>query len=413
MNKKYLLKGLITTLIILFVSTLLYLYTAGYRLRKDEKSQVDIKVTGMISAKSLPEGASVYLDEELVTATDDSIPGVIPGKHLLEIKKNGFTPWQKEIEVFSELVTDITAVLISKTPRIEPLTNTGAKKPVMSPSLSAIAYLSMDDDSPGVWVIPLNYNRINFFSSTPKVILEDTRYVKFSESLDIKWSPDEKELLVQQAENAYYMADLVSDSAKSVSVVDVDEILAEWEEIVVENRKELVEKSELTEADGLTEELKEIALDPETSWAPDENKFLYKDKVINNQGLIEYKIYNMEKPLPIGETRGSVVLTTNPNDVQPKLSWYADSFHLVMVDNPLDEGVDDATQVNNGNSGENGEPSSSAIFLIRIDGTNKTGIYNNTIYSNRVFSSPGGDKIVLLTSFKSEAETNLYTVSIR
>jgi len=63
------------------------LYTAGYRLRKDEKSQVDIKVTGMISAKSLPEGASVYLDEELVTATNDSIPGVIPGKHLLEIKK--------------------------------------------------------------------------------------------------------------------------------------------------------------------------------------------------------------------------------------------------------------------------------------------------------------------------------------
>lgn len=412
MNKKYLLKGLITTLIILFVSTLLYLYTAGYRLRKDENKPVDIKVTGMISTKSLPEGASVYLDEKLVTATDDSIPGVIPGKHLLEIKKSGFTPWQKEIEIFPELVTDITAVLISETPRIEPLTNTGAKRPVIAASLSAIAYLSLDDETPGVWVMPLNYNRISFFSSTPKVVLEDTMYVKFSESLDIKWSPDEKELLVQQAENKFYLVDLVSDSAKSILVSDADETLAEWKKIVIENREELIEKSKLAEADGLTEELKKIALDPETSWAPDENKFLYKDETVNSQGLIEYKVYNMEKPLPVGETRENVVLTANPNDVPLKLSWYADSFHLVMVDNPLEEGMGNGV-VTSETGVSNGGENRSAIYLIRIDGTNKTEIYNNAIYSNEVFSSPGGDKIILLTSFKSEGVTNLYTVSIR
>jgi len=407
-NKNYLLKGLITTLIILFVSTLLYLYTAGYRLRKDTAKPIDIKVTGMISAKSLPEGASVYLDDELVTATDDSIPGVIPGKHLLEIKKSGFTPWKKEIEIFPELVTDITAVLISETPRIEPLTNTGAKRPVMSPSLSAIAYLSLDDETPGVWVMPLNYNRISFFSSTPEVVLENTLYVKFSESLDIKWSPDEKELLVQQAENKYYLADLVADSAKSILVSDANEILEEWKKIVTENREDLIEKSGLTEEDGLTEELKKIALDPETSWAPDENKFLYISETTNSQGPIEYKVYNMEKPLPVGEMRENVVLTTNPNDVQPKLSWYADSFHLVMLDNPLEESM-----VTRETGANNGTENRSAIYLIRIDGTNKTEIYNNAIYSNGVLSSPGGDKIILLTSFKSKGITNLYTVSIR
>jgi len=411
MSKKYLLKGLMTTLIILFVSTLLYLYTAGYRLRKESDKPVDIRVTGMISAKSIPESASVYLDDELVTATDDSIPGVTPGKYILEIKKSGFTPWKKEIEIFPELVTDITAILISETPKIEPLTNTGAKKPVMSPSLSAIAYLSLDEETPGVWVMPLNYNRLNFFNSTPKIVLEDTKYVKFSESLDIKWSPEEEQLLVQQAENKYYLVDLVSDSAKSLLAADVEGILAEWEEKLLKDREELIEKAGLGEEDGLTEELKEIALSPETSWAPDGNKFLYEE--INTQGLIEYKVYNMEKPLPVGEIRENVVLTTNPNDVQPKLTWYADSFHLVLLDNPFDESAEGVIQINKGANGQNGEPNRSAIYLIRIDGTNKTEIYNNTIYSNEVFSSPGGDKIVLLTSFKSEAETNLYTVSIR
>ena len=53
------------------------------------------------------------------------------------------------------------------------------------------------------------------------------------------------------------------------------------------------------------------------------------------------------------------------------------------------------------------------IILIRIDGTNKTEIYNNTLLSDQVYSAPGGDKLIILTSFKSGDQTDLYTVSIR
>ena len=53
------------------------------------------------------------------------------------------------------------------------------------------------------------------------------------------------------------------------------------------------------------------------------------------------------------------------------------------------------------------------ISLIRIDGTNKTEIYNNTLYSDKVFPTPSGDKIVVLTSFKSDAKTDLYATGIR
>jgi hypothetical protein len=35
------------------------------------------------------------------------------------------------------------------------------------------------------------------------------------------------------------------------------------------------------------------------------------------------------------------------------------------------------------------------------------------LYSDRAFSTPGGDKIIILTSFKSGDQTDLYTVSIR
>ena len=59
------------------------------------------------------------------------------------------------------------------------------------------------------------------------------------------------------------------------------------------------------------------------------------------------------------------------------------------------------------------EKNRGTISIIRIDGTNKTEIYNNTMYSDNVYSGPGGDKLIMLTTFKSTGATNLYTLGIR
>ncbi len=387
MSKKYILKGIVTTLIILLVSAGLYLYTAGYRLEKEPEEPVGVSITGMINAKSIPEGSTVYLNEEMVAATNSTIGGIVPGKYNLRIIKSGFTTWEKNIEVFPELVTDITAILVSKTPRIEPLTQTGATNPAISPSLSAIAYFSQDDEEPGVWVLPLTSARLNIFSSTPSVVLEDTSYIKFSEGLNIIWSPDEKQLLIQQAENNYYLADLTTKTARSTQ--EWAEIMENWEETLLEKRTALLEKQEM-EA-----KIKEYAVDTSTIWSPDGKKFLYQNE--SSEGEIEYRVYNMENPLPIGEQIDTLVLSVKNQDTQPQFSWFADSFHLVMLERTSEE-----PQENTG-----------TISLVRIDGTNKTEIYNNKIYSNNVFSAPGGDKIIVLTSFRTENQSDLYTISIR
>ena len=109
--------------VLLGTTTLLYLFLAGWRPNLDLSGgyfqpSVNVKQTGMISAKSNPQAANVYLDGKLITSTNNSLSGIQPGKHNLRIVKNGYVEWQKDIEVFPELVTDITAVLISQTPRI-------------------------------------------------------------------------------------------------------------------------------------------------------------------------------------------------------------------------------------------------------------------------------------------------------
>ena len=381
------LETLLTFVILVGVTTILYLYTSGYRMQKnEEKGSIDVEKTGMIGVKSIPDRASVYVDGVLVTATDDTIASVAPGKHNLKVVKKGFLEWEKDIEVYEQLVTDITAVLVSQSPKLEPLTNTGARAPSISASLSKLAYFSFDTEKPGIWVIPLTGVNIGLFRTNPTIAVEDTKYTLYSEGEEIIWSPDEKNLLVRGKNDVYYLVDL--DSKTAQTTLKYEDILEEW-------RDKQKEKRELTINNSLTkipEEIIKVALSDEAFWAPDEKKFLYTKQ---NGNKLEYRVYNFEVPLPVGEKTESLVMTTDIDSPQPKISWYTDSFHLILVEGDVEK------------------EKKGIISLIRIDGSNKAEIYNNTLYSDRAFSTPGGDKIIILTSFKSGDQTDLYTVSIR
>jgi hypothetical protein len=384
MTKQRWFQPLITLAIIAGISALLFMYTSGYRIvRKDDKT-IDVAKTGMVSAKSIPEGSSVYLNGVLMTATNDTISGIEPGIHNLKIMKKGFVTWEKSIEVFPELVTDITGVLISQSPRLEPLTNSGAKFHTMSPTLTKLAYFSQDSENPGVRILSLAQESLNLFRTSPETVLKDTPQNIYSTGKSIEWSPDEKQLLITGASDNYYIVNLEDNTIETTTTVESIKKL--WADEEVKKKNDFIEKF------TLTEEIKKIAVLPSTVWSPDGKKFLYTSQ--NGQDL-EYKVYNMEEPLPVGEKVETVVFTTKASDPQPKVTWYADSYHLIIAD------------------GFTEENKRASVYLIRIDGTNKTELYNNTLYSDRVYSSPSGDKIIMLTSFKSGEQTDLYTISIR
>lgn len=385
MKKLGIFETLLTIIILTGITTALYLYTSGYRLNRDkDDNTIDVSKTGMISAKSIPDSANVYLDGKLVSATDDTIPGIAPGIHTLKIVKKGFVDWTKEIEVFDELVTDITAVLISQSPRLEPLTNTGATHPAVSPSLSKLAYFSNDLEQPGIWVTPLSGGGISLFKTNPTLAIQDTRFTKYSQGEIIEWSPDEKNLLVTGQNNIFYLVDLETNTAQSTS--SPEKVREEWVQEDLKKKLDFVEKLDIPE------NIKQLAVSPKAVWAPDDKKFLYTNQ---SGDTLEYKVYNLENPIPVGEKVENTAFVTKVSDTQPNLSWYADSFHLILVEG----------NVQNDKRG--------TISLIRIDGSNKIEIYNNTLYDQDVFSTPIGDKLIVLTSFKSGDKTDLYTIGIR
>ncbi|MBT7349954.1 PEGA domain-containing protein [candidate division WWE3 bacterium] len=378
------LKSILVTLLLLGISSGLFLYASGYRLERDGEGPVDLTQTGMVNAKSVPEGANVYVDGVLRTATDGTVSGIEPGFHTLSIVKNGFVTWNKNIEVFPELVTDITSILVSQSPRLEPLTNTGARQPTISPSLNKLAFFSKDGTAPGVWVIPLTGEALSLFRTNPYVVLEDIQSNFYSSGKTIEWAPEEDKLLVEDSNGAFFIVNLDNNVAEATASPEL--IREDWAAELLEKRTDFIERLDIPE------ELRDIAVAESTMWAPDDKKFLYTDTVDEN---VEYRVYNMEKPIPVGEKVETVAFTVNVNDPQPSVTWYADSFHLILAE------------------GNIAEEQKGTVSILRIDGTNKTELYSNTLYTDRVFSSPGGDKVVILTSFKSGEQTDLYTIGIR
>ena len=363
-------------LLMLGLAAGLVFYAGGWRVNLEQQT---LTQTGMLAVRSLPEGAKVFLDGKLTTATDQTIDSLSPGTYHLRVIKEGFTPWEKVVEVFPELVTDITAVLVSQSPRLEPLTNTGVSAYALSSSQDRLAYTTKNSDRPGIWSVSLAGTAVNLFRTSASVLISDTGNYLYSNAEKLAWSPDDREMLIKMNVEGYYWLDLTTSPPRLIEeLTDPEPALAEWQAKVTRNRQKYLERVEIPT------ELVEVALDPATVWSPDEQKFLYR---VTGQDSVEYRVHNLEEPLPIGEQRNYVPLRLPP-DHEPQVTWYSDSYHLILV-------------------------YEAEIRLIRIDGSNNTQIYGGPLVSPTVYPTPGGDRVIILASFKENVPSDLYTVSLR
>lgn len=153
--------------------------------------------TGLLVASSDPKGAQVYLNGKLTTATDDTL-NLPPGSYEVEIKKDGFLPWKKKLQLTAELVTQTTAKLFPSVPNLTPLTFTGAGDPLPSPDGQKIVYRVTEADNEaknGLWILELaERNFAVARASEPKQIARTTSQYDFSIS-KLVWTPDSSQLL--------------------------------------------------------------------------------------------------------------------------------------------------------------------------------------------------------------------------
>src|SRR4030042_222546 len=92
----------------------------GYR---PDLSTRSLRPSGLLVATSVPDGAQIYLDGKLASATNTTI-NLNPGEYEVEINKEGYTPWQKTLTIKKELVTKADAYLFPTYSNLQSLTFT-------------------------------------------------------------------------------------------------------------------------------------------------------------------------------------------------------------------------------------------------------------------------------------------------
>ncbi len=350
------------------------LYAKGYRLNLTSKK---LEPTGIIAVSAFPKASSVYVNGELVGATDINLT-LQPGEWLVEVKKEGYTSWQKRVNLKEGVVVSLSARLYPKNPSLKPLTSIGVAKAVGVDNLDKVLlFIKKGEKKDGVYLFENSKGPI-ISRGKPRELFLFSEYTQGEvdlEALDPIFSPDFKQFILE-LEGRRYLFPL---SPSQEEVLDITssykELIAAWEK---ERRKQ-----ELDILRSFSEDFEKIASSSFEiiSFSPDETKLLYRPK--KNLRLPEF----LKKPLsgvnPAKQTRqlekGRLYVYDRKEDRNYLINiksesepiWYIDSKRLVFVKD-------------------------SSIVVVDYDGENERVVYSGPFEKEFLAVTSDGNLLILL-----------------
>lgn len=399
---------IISALILLFLltgTTVVVFYGRGYRFDFG-KGVPNLSGTGLLVATSSPDGAQVFVNGHLTTATANTI-NLAPGTYDVKIVKEGYLSWQKTLVIKNEVVTKADALLFPTAPKLESITNLGAQTPVVDPSNTKIAYTvaSQSATKNGIYILDTTARPILTLQSSSSQIINDT--INTFSKAKLQWSPDGSELLASIPGTISTTTYLLQTNGFNQSPQDVTETM---ESVNVAWDKQKTDKEKAL-TDGLTKALKIIVLSDfrVINWSADETKILYvasqsaeipiviTPRLIGTDSTPEVR--NIQKGTiyvyDIKEDRNYKIIDSLPNSetlnmYSPSpIIWFPDSKHLIYNYNKK-------------------------IDIMEYDTGNQTTVYAGPFVDSYVFPWSDGSRVVILTDLGNpNTAPNLYTVDLK
>lgn len=375
--------SLVTVCSILIATAIVIAFGRGYRL---DITRTSLKPTGLVSATSDPVGAQVFVDGTLKTATNNSF-NIEPGVYTVRIHKEGYLPWQKDIRIQGEIVSQASAFLFPTNPSLSPLTIQGIVGPVLSPDGTKIAYAVPEK---GLWYYelsegPLGRNR------DPIRIDQNTMFDY--KTAQITWSPDTTQLLVDTRLYTVNKPNVFSDVTATRT-----QILDDW--------KSQQKETELQKLAAFKQPIINMATASAAiiAFSPDETKILYEatasatipqvivppllgtNPTIETRSIVPGKYYVYDSR----EDKNYFLLDAKELTQQENIHWYPTSRHLLLT-------------------------LKGKIDVLEYDRTNWVTVYSGPFVDNFVAPWTNGSRIIILTNLNGNTESlpNLYTVNLR
>lgn len=422
---------------------------------------------GLLNANSFPIGAQVFVNDKLITATDDTIY-LEPDTYQVKIIKEGYSPWSKELMIQSELVAQTNALLFPVAPSLTPLTFTGIDNVNPSPDGQRILFFTNQASSKlknGFYVLDLNSNFLSL-QSGPKQITDDLEDLELAKA-QIIWSPDSTEIMILSKDKEFLIGTdkkINLSEQKDISF-QKKEILASWEnEIYLRERQFLAEfptevidlaknfaknvylspdKKRLlytatdsaTLADNLIppvpatntqEESRTIEPGAIYVYDREEDKNFKISTVSALPDLLSEKIAsasgNSASPSSILNVEKSI-LANDLEQVSPKsLEASPTAFNRLQKADNLSTALSFANYYTAAklNTIQWFPDSKHLLFVadgrIRImeyDGQNDTIVYSGPFANDFVYPWPDGSKLIIKTSFSPDSPNNLYVIDLK
>lgn len=388
---------------LLFISLFLFILVGiialarGYRIDFQKKSFTS---TGIIALSSSPKAAKVFVNNELKGVTDINLT-LPPGQYQIEIKKDGYTSWKKNVSLKGELVISIDAYLFPLNPSLSPLTNLGIVKAVPLDQTEKVILFAENgnEEKDGIYLFETSKRPLSLLPPLKLIILKNTfmdkDLIDFSKT-NLYFSPDYKQAIFEFSSSSYLLS-LEEENKTPFDVTFSKETLIQaWETEKSNDRKKIVE--------AFPREIAKIASDSFkiVSFSPDETKILYS-------AIVSFNLPLAIKPPLIATNQVEQIrsLQTDHLYVYDKkedrnyevtgqaalfpssLLWYPDSRHFVFID------------------GKN-------ISTIDYDGLNKQVVYSGP-FENSFFTTTEDGNIIVLTNLNPENNKlpDLYLIGIR
>ncbi|OGH09616.1 MAG: hypothetical protein A2152_01630 [Candidatus Levybacteria bacterium RBG_16_35_6] len=391
----------IVIVVFLIVGTIIAVsYGKGYRFGFTN-GRPDVSGTGLLVATSLPDGAQVFINDHLTTATDNTI-NLFPGTYKVKIAKEGYFPWEKTLIIKKEVVTKAEALLFPIAPKLESITTTGVSNPVLDPSLIKIAYTVSSQSATnknGAYILDMSSRPILTLQGASTQIVSDS-INSFSEA-KLAWSPDGSQLIATVSALSLETIYLLDPKGFNQTPSDITETMTT---VINPSWQRQQTERDNAQLNSLPSKVKKLVSDnfKILSWSYDETKILYlavDDMIlptIINPRMVGANSTPEQRDIKkdavyvydIKEDRNYKILDSLTDSENP-LAWFPDSKHLIFVHNQK-------------------------VDIMEYDATNLTTVYAGPFEDRYVFSWPDGSKIVILTNLGNPTITpNLYTISLK
>jgi len=374
------------------------LIARGYR-PSLQADGLTISATGLLSATSRPKGASVYVNNSLVTATDDTL-NLSPGDYLVKIVKDGYFPWQKNIKIKKEIVYQTDTELFRSNPDLKPITQSGAINPTVSPNYSKIIYAVASASATtnnGLYLIELSSNILSLNNYTPQQLATNFPGIDWSKAT-FTFSPNSTEILANFKQNNQNYLIKLNTPVLASNLIDVTPKLSFIQKDWNLQESDIIK----TKINRLPIELKTIVATSSASdilFSSTDDKILYLSKIDTKlpDGIIspppaqstQLQSRNIEKDnYYVYDTQDDTNYKIGSQKAIIQPQWLQNSNNLIYL-------------------------SAQSINTINYDSTNQITLFTNNIPTTNFFPYADGNKIIVLTSAYTNATPNLYLITIR